>query len=382
MKAPTTPAAATVPSTSPVKARRKSLKKTDRGIPFAEMQRLMRVYGSIKCLRKRNNGPEENMKIDSIKRKFYRWFPDFEERFEKDIEASTGTSAVYRPKAGHEAEMNYREEMRRVDGEVLARKRAKCRRERYGTRLNVPPITTSGRISPPPRRVSNNSVNSESAVPVSPVQSSVVPPADVVVPEKVLSAPKAHSVVSRVNPIPLYRQVTPDLELPSQVSRDECDDGQQANERTESSGALSLDLSLDDALDTFIEQEDNNMMTDVFDGVVFEEVETAFYGSPVGQFKCELGTAESGLPGLLTLPPPPATKSVSPDVSDSDSSSGDDSSCRCGSPEWETDWSNIDKMIGNDLDASLDQIVDDQVPVPRDAEDHEVSSYLFDFLST
>ena len=322
------------------------------------------------------------MKIDSIKRKFYRWFPDFEERFEKDLEASTGTSAVYRPKAGHEAEMNYREEMRRVDGEVLARKRAKCRRERYGTRLNVPPITTSGRISPPPRRVSNNSVNSESAVPVSPVQSSVVPPADVVVPEKVLSAPKAHSVVSRVNPIPLYRQVTPDLELPSQVSRDECDDGQQANERTESSGALSLDLSLDDALDTFIEQEDNNMMTDVFDGVVFEEVETAFYGSPVGQFKCELGTAESGLPGLLTLPPPPATKSVSPDVSDSDSSSGDDSSCRCGSPEWETDWSNIDKMIGNDLDASLDQIVDDQVPVPRDAEDHEVSSYLFDFLST
>jgi len=382
MKAPTTSVAATVPSTAPVKARRKSMKKSDRSVPFAEMQRLMRVYGSIKCHRKRSSGPEENMKIDSVKRKFYRWFPDFDEKFEKDPEASAGGNVVYRPKAGHEAEMSYREEMRRLDGEVLCKKRAKCRRERHGTKLNVPSITTSGRISPPPRRVSSGSVNAKLAAPVSPVQSSVAPPTNVVVPEKVLSAPKPQAVVSRANPITLYRQVTPDLELPSQVSRDECDDGQQANERTESSGALSLDLSLNDALDTFIDQ-DGDMMTDVFDEVVFEEVETAFYGSLSGQIKCELETMESGLPGLLTLSPPPATKSVSlPDVSDSDSSTGDDSSYRCGSPEWERDWSTIDKMIGNDLEASLDRIA--ELPVLRDdvEGDEAVSSYLFDFSST
>ena len=377
MKAQNKPIAATVPSTAPVKARRRSTKKTDRGrgVSFAEMQRLMRVYGSIKCLRKRN-GPEENMKMDSAKRKFYRWFPDFEERFEKDPEASVGSAAAYRPKAGHEAEISYREEMRRVDGENLAMKRAKCRKERYGTRLNVPPITTSGKTSPPPRRVSDDSVNFNLAVPVSPVHSSVAAPANVVMPEKVLSAPK--SPVSRANPITLYRQVTPDLELPSQVSRDECDVGQQANERTESSGALSLDLILDDTLDTFIERHDDTM-TDAFDEVVFEEVEKSFYGNPSGQDKCELETLESGLPGLLALPLPPAIKSVSlPDVSDSDSSS-DDSSCR-GSPEWERDWSTIDKMIGNDLEASLDQIAGGgvQVAVPRDMEEDD----LFDFLST
>lgn len=321
------------------------------------------------------------MKIDSVKRKFYRWFPDFDEKFEKDPEAWAGGNIVYRPKAGHEAEMSYREEMRRLDGEVLCKKRAKCRRERHGTKMNAPSITTSGRISQPPRRVSSGSVNAKLAAPVSPVHSSVASPADVVVPEKVLSAPKPQAVVSRVNPFTLYRQVTPDIELPSQVSRDECDecdDGQQANERTESSGALSLDLSLNDALDTFIDQ-DGDMVTDVFDEVVFEEVETAFYGSPSGQIKCELETMESGLPGLLTLPLPPA-KSVSlPDVSDSDSSSGDDSSYRCGSPEWERDWSTIDKMIGNDLEASLDRIA---LPVLRDVEgDEAVSSCLFDFPS-
>lgn len=385
MKAPTMSVAATVPSSAPVKARRKSMKKTDRSVPFAEMQRLMRVYGSIKCHRKRNNGPEENMKIDSVKRKFYRWFPDFEEKFEKDPEASAGGNVVYRPKAGHEAEIRYREEMRRLDGEVLCKKRAKCRRERCGTKLNVPPVTTSGRISPPLRRVSSGSVNANLAAPVLPVHSSVASPANVVVPEKVLSSPKPQVVVSRANPITLYRQVTPDHELPSQVSSDECDDGQQADERTESSGALSLDLSLHDALDTIIDKGDD-VMTDVFDEVVFDEIETAFYGSPSNQVKCELETIESGLPGLLTLPLSPATKSVSlPDVSDSDSSSGDDSSCQCGSPEWERDWSTIDKMIGNDLEASLDRIAEeeDQVPLLRDVEgDEAVSSYLFDFLSS
>lgn len=50
-------------------------------VPFEEMQRLMASYGPIKTLRKRKSiGSDENgsAKMDSIKRKFYRWFPDFE----------------------------------------------------------------------------------------------------------------------------------------------------------------------------------------------------------------------------------------------------------------------------------------------------------------
>ena len=50
-------------------------------------------------------------------RKFYRWFPDFEERFEKTSEGR------YQPKHGHEHEMSYREEMRKQDQQILVQKR-------------------------------------------------------------------------------------------------------------------------------------------------------------------------------------------------------------------------------------------------------------------
>jgi len=99
-------------------------KRTDRGVPFEEMRRLMRVYGSIKCLRKRQTPDNANAKVESVKRKFYRWFPDLEERFERDAEG------FYIPRLGHENELRYREEMRTKDGETLAKKRVKCRRER------------------------------------------------------------------------------------------------------------------------------------------------------------------------------------------------------------------------------------------------------------
>lgn len=113
MKSPTTP-------TKKVKAAR----RTGGGIPIDEMRRLMRVYGSTKCLRKRQKGGEEkNAKADSVKRKFYRWFPDLDERFEKD---ATG---FYRPKFGHDFEMKYREEMRTKDGELLTKKRVKRRKQ-------------------------------------------------------------------------------------------------------------------------------------------------------------------------------------------------------------------------------------------------------------
>mmetsp|Transcript_7449 Transcript_7449/g.15940 ORF Transcript_7449/g.15940 Transcript_7449/m.15940 type:complete len:223 (-) Transcript_7449:180-848(-) len=90
--------------------------RRDTAVSFEEMKRLMRVYGSLKCLR--NRTPSGNStKNESIKRKFYRWFPDFDERFEKTSEG------WFRPKFGHEAEMAYREESRRMDQEALVRKR-------------------------------------------------------------------------------------------------------------------------------------------------------------------------------------------------------------------------------------------------------------------
>ncbi|KAL3775254.1 hypothetical protein HJC23_004108 [Cyclotella cryptica] len=92
--------------------------KRDTGIPLSEMQRLMRVYGPIKCLR--NRTPKESgkdLKQDSIKRKFYRWFPDFDTRFERTGEG------WFKPKFGHEEEMNYRAEMRKKDQDALVKKR-------------------------------------------------------------------------------------------------------------------------------------------------------------------------------------------------------------------------------------------------------------------
>jgi len=87
-------------------------------VSYEEMKRLMRVYGPTKCLR--NRTPKESgirTKILSIKRKFYRWFPDFHNRFVLQ------EGGWYKPKIGHEEEMKYRGELRRKDQEVLAAKR-------------------------------------------------------------------------------------------------------------------------------------------------------------------------------------------------------------------------------------------------------------------
>mmetsp|Transcript_1759 Transcript_1759/g.3773 ORF Transcript_1759/g.3773 Transcript_1759/m.3773 type:complete len:191 (-) Transcript_1759:104-676(-) len=93
--------------------------KRDPKVSFEEMKRLMRVYGPTKCLR--NRTPKESgkcTKILSVKRKFYRWFPDFHERF-----VLQNPGAWYKPKIGHEEEMTYREDLRNADQEILAAKR-------------------------------------------------------------------------------------------------------------------------------------------------------------------------------------------------------------------------------------------------------------------
>jgi hypothetical protein len=59
-------------------------RRTRLTVPFEEMQRLMATYGPIKVVRKRKCKPDDengaSAKQISIKRKFYRWFPDFEQR--------------------------------------------------------------------------------------------------------------------------------------------------------------------------------------------------------------------------------------------------------------------------------------------------------------
>lgn len=112
--------------------RTKRTKRTDRGVTFEEMLRLMRIYGSVKCLRKRQNPDDGEVvytktRIESVKRKFYRWFPDLDERFTKD------ENGMYWPNCGHESEIRYREEMRKKDSEIIVTKRVTCRRDRHGT---------------------------------------------------------------------------------------------------------------------------------------------------------------------------------------------------------------------------------------------------------
>lgn len=97
-----------------------------------EMKRLMRVYGSLKCLRNRTpKDPDKAAKVESVKRKFYRWFPDLDQRFERTEEG------WYQPKAGHEEEMAYRERMRKSDQEKLVKKRVTKRASKKMANLPV-----------------------------------------------------------------------------------------------------------------------------------------------------------------------------------------------------------------------------------------------------
>jgi len=110
------------------KSRKNNMKPKDTrrhtSISFDEMCRLMRVYGSLKCLRNRTTKAKDNLdecnsiKIESTKRKFYRWFPDLDERFVRNSE-----TGCYEPKAGHVNEMAYRESMRLSDQNKLVMKR-------------------------------------------------------------------------------------------------------------------------------------------------------------------------------------------------------------------------------------------------------------------
>lgn len=97
---------------------RKRSKNEDTSITFEEMQRLMSVYGPMKCIRNRSSADSgKGIKAASILRKFYRWFPDFEDRFVKTAEG------CYVPKIGHENEIRHREMMRNQDEKYVVNKR-------------------------------------------------------------------------------------------------------------------------------------------------------------------------------------------------------------------------------------------------------------------
>ena len=98
--------------------RKSRVDSTPISVPFEEKKRLMRVYGPIKTLRNRaSKDIDQAAKPDSVRRKFYRWFPDFNERF------VITPGGWYTPKAGHQQEMDYRQAMRKMDLELLVKKR-------------------------------------------------------------------------------------------------------------------------------------------------------------------------------------------------------------------------------------------------------------------
>ena len=99
----------------------------------------MNVYGALKAVRnrsakssKKEDGKKEGedkgegkgkgcqVKRESIKRKFYRWFPDLEQRFYRTEDGQ------YQPIYGHEQEVNYRKQMREKSFESVAQKRARA----------------------------------------------------------------------------------------------------------------------------------------------------------------------------------------------------------------------------------------------------------------
>lgn len=93
-------------------------------VSFEEMKRLMHMHGPPKCMRNRasNKTSAPTAKPDSIRRKFQRWFRDFEDRFTKMPDGR------YVPKFGHDEEMKYRADTRTKDKQLL--KRVRCTKKR------------------------------------------------------------------------------------------------------------------------------------------------------------------------------------------------------------------------------------------------------------
>ena len=113
------------PSVDPQCSRPKETKKRkyrtkQQSVPLEEMQRLMKEYGPI--IVSRNYKPKDDLQTESLKRKFYRWFPDLEERF-----VASPDGLTYTPKAGHDEEVAYRSAMRKKSQKLLVQNRNNSR---------------------------------------------------------------------------------------------------------------------------------------------------------------------------------------------------------------------------------------------------------------
>jgi len=180
----------------------------DRGsISFNEMCRLMSTYGSTKCLRKRkastsssnnNNNGQSTAKIESTKRKFYRWFPNLESRFTRNP-----TTGRYEPNIGHEAEIQYRLDMRKKDGQVLSKKRAKCRKERntgvVGVSRTTTTTTSSAFKAPKIITPSTSTISDTSSHRISPVVTPHMMNNNMIIPSGIMSSSSS---------LPLYNGTT------------------------------------------------------------------------------------------------------------------------------------------------------------------------------
>jgi len=229
-------------------------KKSDGSVPFGEMRRLMGVYGSIKCLRKRHT---ENMKINSIKRKFYRWFPDLEERFVKD------RAGFYTPKIGHQFEMCYRQAMRAKDGETLSKKRTKCRQQRFGVTeaVNVESSTNAEKAT----FAHTTTINSTDCIPVSTMSAKA---------SSILAYNTASTLINGtpISPVPPPAAVSPS---PSFNSRE-----QLGAKDTDVKLEFDHDHTASESIIADAEPMDNSFTAELG---IFDDVERSFFGSDASE---------------------------------------------------------------------------------------------------
>jgi hypothetical protein len=108
------------PQCSRPKETKRKYRTKQKSVPLKEMQRLMKEYGPTVVPRKFK--PQDDLQTESLKRKFYRWFPDLEERF-----VASADGLTYTPKAGHDEEVAYRSAMRKKSQKILVQHRNNSR---------------------------------------------------------------------------------------------------------------------------------------------------------------------------------------------------------------------------------------------------------------
>jgi hypothetical protein len=90
----------------------------------------MKEYGPIKA--SRNFIPQDDLRTESLKRKFSRWFPDLDERF-----VASADGQMYTPKAGHYEEVAYRSAMRKKSQQIMVQNRNNSRWARIPQKTNT-----------------------------------------------------------------------------------------------------------------------------------------------------------------------------------------------------------------------------------------------------